>query len=690
MMAAAVLLLTVIIFSPLRHNTYVNWDDDQVLIRTPLPLMLQWRSVSWMFTTTYMGHYQPLGWLAFAFQNTVLNLSDTDISRSPTFVHMVSVGLHTLTALVLFGVALRLAAWRESGIDAKNIDPLPVTIAAGAAALIFSLHPMRVEVVAWATAQPYLVTSLLALLSLFFYLGWCKQSGEFRPSLLILSILCFALSLLARSAAVTLPVILIILDALILGRRNKWLEKVPYFVLAVAAGIMTIFARRGEIASGLVPISSISEFLNYLGRAVFFPIAQTMLPRTFSPLYDASTVTAEPEWIGILFLAAAIIFSFLMFGLRRRFRAAAAAWFGYLVLIVPFIGLIGGPRVPADRYGYLSLMPIALFIGGGVYLLITGLRQRYIRPAVGISLICLVVVCLFGLSATSVYQCTVWQDDHMLWSHARTIAPHQSAIPAKLGDAIAKNADLMRAMGDHQSALDEYRSAIASYDDALKLDPTDIITIRHRAIVLNKLGQPAEALAQFQKAIDAGADDADTHYQMANILMRLGRTDAAVSKYEDALRREIRHRRAREALVGLHLEQENYKLTAILLQQAVQMDPEDTGAADALAWLLASSPDDEVRNGAYAVELARAVCELTNYQVPQPIDTLAAALAATGQFDRAATTADLAIQVAQQMGANGALIDGIQSRKAKYEQNRPNREMKRMVNPQVSVDPGAS
>src|SRR5262245_25500730 len=165
-------------FSPGFSYPFLNWDDREELVRNAA---LHAEGLArWAFTTTYMEHYQPLAWL-------VWGIVDRAWTLTPTAAHALSVGLHAACAVLVFVLARRLIGG---------------TVVASVAALLFAIHPLRVEVVAWASAMPYALALFFALLSVLVFLD-----GRGHGSLFALSIAFYAMSLLARPIAIGLPIV---------------------------------------------------------------------------------------------------------------------------------------------------------------------------------------------------------------------------------------------------------------------------------------------------------------------------------------------------------------------------------------------------------------------------------------------------------------------------------------------------
>jgi hypothetical protein len=239
--AFSVAFVTFAVFLPALRNGFVNWDDYELLVDNPRYRGLGWEQVSWMFSTFHNGHYQPLSWMTFALDYLIWGME-------PFGYHLTNLVLHaTNTALVYF-LALRLLSLALS--RPPSAPDLGLRMAAGFAALFFSIHPLRVESVAWVTERRDVLSGLFFLATLLCYLQGMTISNDpshqarWRNRALI----AYGLSLLSKASGVTLPVVLLALDVYPLRRlgggpgrwlgplaRHVWWEKVPFFLLAAAA-----------------------------------------------------------------------------------------------------------------------------------------------------------------------------------------------------------------------------------------------------------------------------------------------------------------------------------------------------------------------------------------------------------------------------------------------------------------------
>ncbi len=269
--AALVAVITLTAFVPVLKNEFVNWDDYETILTNPHFRGLGWPQLRWMFTTFHMGHFQPLSWLTFALDYWLWE-------TNPTGYHLTNLMLHTANAALFFFLCRELlrAAFRlPTGQYRSRID-----LAAALAALLFSIHPLRVESVAWATERRDVLSALFFLSMLYAYVRAQRCTEKHcRRTWLILSLVALFLSLMAKATAITAPAVLLLLDAYPLrrfsGSWRTWLgadsrrilwEKIPF---ALCAGLFAVLAVYAQHAVGaLRPVRQ--YFVSYrMGQVVY-------------------------------------------------------------------------------------------------------------------------------------------------------------------------------------------------------------------------------------------------------------------------------------------------------------------------------------------------------------------------------------------------------------------------------------
>jgi protein O-mannosyl-transferase len=501
-----VFVVTVACFAPALGNGFVAWDDDVNLMHNPRYRGLSPSHLRWMFTSTRGGHYDPLTWLTYAIDHTLWGMD-------PRGYHLTSILLHAANAVLVLGLAvalLRYAGVRDGG---------RLRLCAAAGALFFALHPLRVESVVWASERRDVLCGLFYLLTVLVYL---RRPGS--PAWLLVSFVCFVLSLLSKPWGMTLPGVLLVLDVYPLRRLRRpadaprlLLEKLPYLGAAVAAAVV---ADRALAAAGALRPSlaqyGVGQRLAQAAYAACFYVAKTVLPLGLSPLHpvDLRLAPRSPTYLacGAIVLAAVA----LLIALRRRAPWALAAALCYGIVIFPVLGFAqAGAQVVADRYSYLACLPFAVLLAAALHAA-TAIPARRRTTTVA------TVALLATLGVLTVRQTRVWKDSLSLWNHAVRVDPTNGAAYVQRGWAKSLGGDTF--------------GAIADYDTALRLDPDDALAYRNRGLARFRLHHLDGALADYSAAIRAKPDYATAYFERGLAWQTRGNDVAALADYDEAIR----------------------------------------------------------------------------------------------------------------------------------------------------------
>jgi len=524
-----VAFVTLTAFLPALQNGFVNWDDDINFLRNVHYRGLGPSELRWMFTTSIgTGQWIPLTWLTLGLDYILWGMR-------PAGYHLTNVLLHAANASVFFFVVLRLLTLALPG-PAERGHALAVS--AGFAALVFAIHPLRVESVAWVTERRDVLSGLLFLLTLFSYLRAADGGGAGRGRWLVASVGFYALALAAKAVVVTLPLLLVVLDVYPLRRlpdrwrdwlapaeRQVWAEKVPYGLLAlVASGIAAYALRVSTLAPDAYPLWA-HVFIGAHGLC--FYVWKTLFPLGLSPLYElpARIDPLDPALLGSV--VAVVGIGAGVWALRRRWPAGLAACAAYVVLLAPVSGLPRtiGPQLVATRYSYLSCLPWAILAGAALLSRWRAWeRSKKGRPTTvlraGIA-ICTALCVVVGLGVLTWNQVHVWHDSEMLWTYALAIDPSSSYAHTNLGIALAQRA--------------KFAEAIEHYRRALQLEPGDFRAQSNWGLALAQQGNLAEAIEHYRQALQLKPDYGLAQYSWGLALAQQGNLAEAIEHYRQAL-----------------------------------------------------------------------------------------------------------------------------------------------------------
>ena len=537
-------------FRPALQNELVHWDDDTNLMDNAFIRSFSAENLKRMWKEQVLGVWQPLTWMITALEYRLFNGADLkDFSRG---LHAANIGLHAVASVITFFVIRRLIA---AGARERSVSsPMALNVGALAAALLFAVHPLRVEIVAWASGQPYILAFIPCLGAVSCYLK-AHDSGKWGWHLAALA--CLAVSLLCKAMAVPLVAALLVLDVYPLRRlggraglawpqvRRVIVEKIPYAALAGAAALLTIWAtasnktyREEEIITKVL----ISGF------CFVFYVGLTFAPVGIAPYYMKPTPfdNSDPQ-----FMAAALGFvltTVALVVLRRRLPWLLAAWAAYILILLPVVGLIKhGGQLAADRYTYLACLPWMAIVGAGVAWLWS--RGKLLRTGVALAGLGVLV----GLGWKTAAYCRVWGDSVSLWSAmvernpkfhmgfynlAKAYKRPADAVWGRRADPqrVAASEELARARELFDKAANSYRQAIELYPTY----PEANVDLGNMMKDGKIPGGPEGAIERYETALQGRPAFHMAHWNLAGLLERPGRYAEAeehlVRAIEDAKR----------------------------------------------------------------------------------------------------------------------------------------------------------
>jgi tetratricopeptide (TPR) repeat protein len=600
-LAVAALITSAIVatFLPVVGFAFLNWDDTFVIVDNPA--LSEPGLVRWAFTTTYMEHYQPVSWLVWA------GLRGPE-APDPARYHAANLVLHVLAVLLVWALTRQLLA-----IGQRRPSPPPIVadvraeFAAAIAALLFGLHPLRVEVVAWVSALPYALATGLTLAAV----GIWLRSAQRDARVSWLAVLVFAISLATRPLALGLPVVLVILDRWLLNRslRTSMGRAVPFFVLALLAAGAEFLAR----APGLADAPW--DYRLQLGASAPFVYAwHTVAPVSLTPL----DVLIGASLFGLVVITA------VAWWWRNRWPAVLAGWLAYTALLAPAVGLVtSGLQATADRYTYLPGIVLAFAVAGAGY--------RWVGRDVGRGRIAttLALVAAAGCGFASREAAVHWSDSITLWTRVVEINPRNDIGLYNLGVALS-------ASGQPDAAAERYRAVLAinsaHVEARQNLDRLDASRLEREANDLAAQGRLSEAEQRYQEALTRDPRRAHSHAARGMALATLGRGAEAVPHLREAVTLGTDDVVISNTLAGLLVEMGNEGEARAVLEGALKGHPNDLGLAHNLARLLVSLPGLPRQDRLRAFGLAQAVAQATGGQDARALDTLAASLAAIGRM----------------------------------------------------------
>jgi len=433
----------------------------------------------------------------------------------PAGYHLSNVLLHVATAVAFYFLTIQLfrLATGNGGEDKA------LWVGAAFAALLFAVHPLRVESVVWITERRDVLSGLFYILTILAYLRASDRVGRGARWHWV-SVVLFACALLSKSMAVSLPVVLLILDVYPLRRlggpvgwwsasaRHVYTEKIPFVLLAGVASAVAL--SHFLVTSSSMDWVSPLDRLSVSGYGLGFYLWKTVAPLTLSPIYPLSIMSTTFISSYIILV---LIFMVLTFSLR--YRLPGLPWLAYVVILLPVIGIVqNGDHIAADRYTYLACLGWAIMAGAGIFYCWRPLVRRRIglRTFVFINGVAVVVVVVLG--GLSWKQTQVWHDNERLWRYALSVVPELKLAHYNLGNEMVRQGELGEVIKHYRQLL-RINSAFAKGHNNL-------------GVALFNGGNLTEAAEHFCQALRLGYPLAQKNLTVA--LARLG-------KREDALKR---------------------------------------------------------------------------------------------------------------------------------------------------------
>ncbi|MBI4678574.1 MAG: tetratricopeptide repeat protein [Elusimicrobia bacterium] len=555
-------------FLPALSAGFVSWDDQIIIIDNPFYRGLGLTQVRWMFTNFLAGHYHPVTWLSFGLDHGLWGMD-------PAGYHLTSLVIHSLNAALLSLVAGRLLSSAALPGGESDAWTLP---AAAFSALVFAVHPLRTESVAWVTERRDVVCGLFFLCAVLCHLRDAESpSRRWKAAALGAHVL----ALLSKSMSVTLPFVLLLLDVYPLRRLpadpRKWFqrghldrvkEKVPFLIASAAAGaaayVHTTWVEpiRPMVDLGLAQRAALASY------SLVFYVAKTLWPARLLPIYELPQPFDPCQAVFAASAAAVLAASAVAWKWGARFPGSCSAAAFYVLTAAPVVGLVPiGFHLAADRYSYIPCMGWAVLAGAGLrsLLLMSGALGR----GMTLSAAACLAVLLGGLSWR---QTGFWKDSFTLWRRVLSIAPDTAvarnnlaaalAMEGRFGEAaehLRKARRLRPANMEYRKRLavflynqgngllqaGRFREAVPLYQEAAALAPGSADLYNNLGLAFAAAGRLDEACRHYARAVAVDGRSALAEYNWGNALLAQGRLPEAQKRYELALKKDPGFQEAR-------------------------------------------------------------------------------------------------------------------------------------------------
>ena len=510
-------LATFIAYEQVRNHDFISYDDDKYVCENQHVIDgLTSDSIRWAFTTNRASNWHPLTWLSHMLDCQLFGLN-------AGWHHLTNVLFHIVNTLLLFAVLKRMtgAFWCSVFV-----------------ASAFALHPLHVESVAWIAERKDVLSGFFWMLTIWAYVRYTERPGINRY---LLTLLTFALGLMAKPMLVTLPFVLLLLDYWPLGRL-QWaskdtgrnlppaesaglnrrvsstfhlvVEKIPLFVLSAASSVVTCIAQQSGGSMMLIErlplkfriINAMTSYLGYIVK-MFYPTRLAV----FYPYPETFHMSA----VALLLIGILVLLN--RWAHRRPWLIVGLLW--YFGTLVPVIGLVQvGSQAMADRYTYLPSIGIFIIVAWGVAELSAKWRYRKIILGVLAGLILAVlVICTRA-------QVKYWKNDFTLFKHTLSVTRKNYVMHFNYGVVLRE-----------KGRLDE---AVIQFRRALQIKPNHSEIRYDIGYTLALQGKLKEAVSEYRKFLQIIPDDLDVHNNLGSVFLRQGKIDEAIACFKEALRLE--------------------------------------------------------------------------------------------------------------------------------------------------------
>lgn len=520
------------------------FDDMMYLTDNPLVQNPSWSSAKRFLCevakpSTVQGYYQPLTMISL-----MLDYARGGRPEHLRPFHQTNLGLHVLNCLLMTGLVYLVFGnpWVAAMVG-----------------LLFGVHPLTVEPVAWMSERKTMLATVFSLGAMVSYVRYVRRS---HVGYYVACAVLYVLALMSKPTATMLPVVLILLDYWPLGRLNRRaiMEKVPLLLISGISAVITVVSQ-GRAAGVRMPHQyGPAEIPLMLCHNIVFYLRKIIYPSNLSAFYpfpepfdltDPNVlvgVIGTGVWIGVLLLS------------WRRTRGLLVGWLIFFVTILPTMGVIGFTQfIASDKYVYLPSVGLLLVLA---WFLRTMWHHPAARPSLAWpqigSLLAVLVIAGAEARATRRYLAH-WQNEESIFRYMLRLYPQRAALLNGLGRALAD-----------QGRLDE---AAEAFTAALRVEPASPVVLNNLAAVLARQGQVEQAVRYYRQALQSDDTSATAHQNLGALLLKLGRTDQAVEHLDRAVRLNPNHVRAHFNL-GIALNRlGRTDQAAAHYREAVQLDP---------------------------------------------------------------------------------------------------------------------
>ena len=512
-------LIVFLAYQPVLKNNFVNWDDDVHFLKNPSVRYLDLEHLKKIFTESVNKTYIPLTTLSFAVENRLFD-------KKPFFYHLDNLILHLLVTVLVFVFAYQC-----------GLSPY----ASFFAALLFGVHPVHVESVAWVTERKdvlYAFFYMLALVSYSQYLAADKRSAYVR------TVIFGLLSILAKPMAVSLPLILLVCDRLH-GRKvtaKVFAEKIPFFAYAAAIGWLTFSLHVGA------PDLNLKESPLIWAWTFVFYLRQFIFPKDLIPLYHLPYPIALKSFHYFLPLAFLVLILIGLYYFRKnRWLVFAFAFYFFSIFFLLRFDESFDVRSVSDRFMYLPSVGFCMLLG----FLFENILLKLKKPSVQNGFVFFCAAALIALSLKTSSQCGIWKNSILLWSHQLRFFPDTVTALNNLATAYSEEKEFREAVSEYrvnfkpniivlrgsplETAIRGVEKLVGMYKKAIEIDPSYTDAYYNLANVYKDIGRNKEAADIYLKVLELDDNYKDASYNLGLIYAQLDKPDDAIAAFKKTI-----------------------------------------------------------------------------------------------------------------------------------------------------------
>lgn len=585
-------VVTLLLFAKVVGFGFLLYDDyNYVHSNLHVQQGLSGHGLLWAFTTSHAGNWHPVTWISHMLDCQFYGYQNAGGH------HFTNVVLHVANAILLFLLMQRMtgAFWRSAFVAA-----------------LFAWHPSHVESVAWIAERKDLLSTFFGILTLHCYLRHVSTKLAFKigesKKYFLLTMICFAFSLMSKPMWVTLPFLLLLLEYWPLARflpetgltlRGVFqgnfptlvLEKLPLFAISLADCIITLSVQQGGGAvASLKTISFLDRVCNVFSGYGSY-LARFFWPLRLAAFYPLQTGSLMGHAVIGLFIV--LLLTVVCLRVGRSCRAVLVGWLWFLGMLVPVIGFVQvGSQATADRYTYFPYVGLSIALVWGMDML--ALSNALVKKALPIVSVTILILCC-GLTWKQV---GYWRDTEALAMRSQEVCGDSATVENLLGlyfdetgkadEAFAhyekslkldgNRSETFRCMALNQSRRGHFSEAILLYKKGFEMGPVNAVYHYNYANALAGNGDVADAIMEYQKAILLDPDSAESHNNLAAMMIRVGNYADAESELKSALRIDADAPQSRVQLAEIYIKRGQPQAAITLLAGVLEIKPEFTEA----------------------------------------------------------------------------------------------------------------